>query len=59
MYLMALGVNIEITPEHVGRCIDEVGIGFLFAPMLHGAMKYSIGPRRKSDSAPFSIRLPP
>ena len=45
--LMALGVNIEITPEHVGRCIDEVGIGFLFAPMLHGAMKYAIGPRRE------------
>ena len=45
--LMALGVNVEITPEHVGRCIDEVGIGFLFAPMLHGAMKYAIGPRRE------------
>jgi anthranilate phosphoribosyltransferase len=44
---MALGVNIEITPEHVGQCIDEVGIGFLFAPMLHGAMKYAIGPRRE------------
>lgn len=45
--LMALGVNIEISPEHVGRCIDEVGIGFLFAPMLHGAMKHAIGPRRE------------
>ena len=45
--LMALGVNIEITPEHVGECIDEVGIGFLFAPLLHGAMKYAIGPRRE------------
>ena len=45
--LMALGVNIEISPEHVGRCIDEVGIGFLFAPTLHGAMKYAIGPRRE------------
>ena len=45
--LMALGVNIEIDPEHVGRCIDEVGIGFLFAPALHGAMKYAIGPRRE------------
>jgi anthranilate phosphoribosyltransferase len=44
---MALGVNIEIGPEHVGRCIDEVGIGFLFAPTLHGAMKYAIGPRRE------------
>ena len=45
--LMALGVNVEITPEHVGQCIDDVGIGFLFAPMLHGAMKYAIGPRRE------------
>lgn len=45
--LTALGVNIEINPEHVGQCIDEVGIGFLFAPMLHGAMKYAIGPRRE------------
>ncbi len=45
--LMALGVNIEIGPEHVGRCVDEVGIGFLFAPALHGAMKYAIGPRRE------------
>ena len=45
--LMALGVNIEIDPEHIGRCIDEVGIGFLFAPALHGAMKYAIGPRRE------------
>ena len=45
--LMALGVNIEIGPEHVGHCIDAVGIGFLFAPALHGAMKYAIGPRRE------------
>ena len=45
--LAALGVNIEIEPEHVGQCIDEVGIGFLFAPALHGAMKYAIGPRRE------------
>ncbi|MCD6334826.1 MAG: anthranilate phosphoribosyltransferase, partial [Candidatus Latescibacteria bacterium] len=45
--LRALGVHIEISPEQVGRCLDEVGIGFLFAPMLHGAMKYAIGPRRE------------
>ena len=45
--LKALGVNIEATPEAVGRCLDEVGIGFLFAPALHGAMKYAIGPRRE------------
>ena len=45
--LMALGVNIEASPETVSRCLDEVGIGFLFAPALHGAMKYAIGPRRE------------
>ncbi len=45
--LKELGVNIEASPETVGRCLDEVGIGFLFAPALHGAMKYAIGPRRE------------
>jgi anthranilate phosphoribosyltransferase len=45
--LKALGVNIEIGPEQVGACIDDVGIGFLFAVTLHGAMKYAIGPRRE------------
>ena len=45
--LKALGINIEIGPEHVGACIDDVGIGFLFAVTLHGAMKYAIGPRRE------------
>lgn len=45
--LEALGVNLDLTPEQVGHCVKEVGIGFLFAPMLHGAMKYAIGPRRE------------
>jgi anthranilate phosphoribosyltransferase len=45
--LKALGVRIDISPEQVGRCLDDVGIGFLFAPALHGAMKYAIGPRRE------------
>lgn len=45
--LEALGVNLELTPEQVGSCVREVGIGFLFAPLLHGAMKYAIGPRRE------------
>ncbi len=45
--LKALGVNIEATPEKVGECIDEAGVGFLFAPMLHGAMRHAIGPRRE------------
>lgn len=42
-----LGVNIEAPPEKVGECIDEVGIGFLFAIYLHGAMKHAIGPRKE------------
>ncbi|MBN1875095.1 MAG: anthranilate phosphoribosyltransferase [Anaerolineae bacterium] len=45
--LSALGVNLDLTPEQVAACIDEVGIGFLFAPKLHPAMKYAIGPRRE------------
>jgi anthranilate synthase/phosphoribosyltransferase len=45
--LEALGVNLELTPEQVAHCIDEVGIGFLFAPRLHPAMKHAIGPRRE------------
>ncbi len=45
--LNELGVNIEASPKTMGRCLDEVGIGFLFAPALHGAMKFAIGPRRE------------
>ena len=45
--LEALGVNLDVTPETVERSISEIGIGFLFAPALHGAMKHAIGPRRE------------
>jgi anthranilate phosphoribosyltransferase len=45
--LEALGVNLNVTPQHVESCINEVGVGFLFAPALHGAMKHAIGPRRE------------
>lgn len=45
--LSKLGVNIEIPPEKVEECIEKTNIGFLFAPMLHGAMQYAIGPRRE------------
>jgi anthranilate phosphoribosyltransferase len=44
--LAELGVNIEAEPDVVGRCIDVVGVGFLFAPRLHPAMKHAMGPRR-------------
>jgi anthranilate phosphoribosyltransferase len=45
--LIKLGINIETSPEIIERCIEEIGIGFLFAPMLHPAMKHAIGPRRE------------
>ena len=45
--LEALGVNINLTPEQVGQCIDEVGIGFMFAPNHHSAMKHAAPVRRE------------
>lgn len=45
--LEALGVNIELEPEQVGRCIDEVGFGFMFAPRHHAAMAH-VGPARQA-----------
>ena len=45
--LKELGVEISLSPEAVARCIDEVGIGFLFAPELHPAMKHAVGPRKQ------------
>lgn len=44
--LGALGVRIDVPKERVEACIDKVGIGFLFAPLLHEAMKYAVQPRR-------------
>jgi anthranilate phosphoribosyltransferase len=44
--LESLGINLQLTADQVGRCIDEVGIGFCFAPLLHGAMKH-VAPVRK------------
>jgi anthranilate phosphoribosyltransferase len=45
--LTALGINIALEPKQVEQCIDEVGIGYMFAPKFHGAMKYAIGPRKE------------
>jgi anthranilate phosphoribosyltransferase len=45
--LEALGVNIDVSPEVVEECLQQIGIGFLFAPKLHGAMKHAIGTRRE------------
>ena len=45
--LESLGVNLSLAPEKVAEAVRTVGIGFLFAPLMHGAMKYAIGPRRE------------
>ena len=45
--LQHLGVKIEISPEKMAECIEKAGIGFLFAPLLHKAMKYASRPRRE------------
>ncbi len=42
-----LNVNLDITATDVENCINEIGIGFLYAPLFHGAMKYAAGPRRE------------
>jgi len=45
--LSALGVNIDLPTERVADCINDIGIGFLFAPLYHGAMKHCAGPRHE------------
>jgi anthranilate phosphoribosyltransferase len=45
--LEAAGVNINLTPAQVAQCVERLGVGFMFAPLHHGAMKHAIGPRRE------------
>ena len=45
--LEAAGVNLELSAGQVGQCVDQVGVGFMFAPKHHAAMKHAIGPRRE------------
>jgi len=45
--LEAAGINLNLTPEQVSECIRDVGIGFMFAPAHHSAMKHAIGPRKE------------
>ncbi len=45
--LEAAGVRLDLSPELVARCVNEVGVGFMFAPMHHSAMRHAIGPRRE------------
>ena len=45
--LEALGVKLDLPPEQLGKCIEEVGIGFLFAPSMHPSFRYAAGPRKE------------
>lgn len=45
--LETAGVKLDLTPAQVAACIDQVGVGFLFAPQHHSAMKHAIGPRKE------------
>ncbi|HYW91120.1 MAG TPA: anthranilate phosphoribosyltransferase [Gammaproteobacteria bacterium] len=45
--LEAAGVRLDLSPEQVAACIETVGVGFLFAPLYHGAMRHAVGPRRE------------
>ena len=45
--LEAAGVRLDLSPEQVARAIEQVGVGFMFAPAHHGAMKHAIGPRKQ------------
>ncbi|NOR71881.1 MAG: anthranilate phosphoribosyltransferase [Methylomarinum sp.] len=45
--LEAAGVNLNLSTEQVVQCVNEIGVGFLFAPKHHGAMKHAIGPRKE------------
>ena len=45
--LESYGVPLDLSPEQIGRCIEAVGMGFMFAPAHHSAMKHAVGPRRE------------
>lgn len=45
--LEAAGIHLDLSPEQVARCVEEVGVGFMFAPAHHSAMKHAIGPRKE------------
>jgi anthranilate phosphoribosyltransferase len=57
--LEALGVKIDLDPEAVGNCLEELDIAFLFAPQLHQAMKHAVGPRREIGVRTFFNMLGP
>lgn len=57
--LETAGVRLELTPEQVARCIEQLGVGFLFAPRHHSAVKYTIAPRREMGVRTFFNLLGP
>lgn len=57
--LQALGVKVDLSADQAGRCIDEIGVGFLFAPALHGAMKHAALPRKEMGVRTFFNLLGP
>jgi len=57
--LQALGVKVDLGEAQIGRCLDEIGVGFLFAPALHAAMKHAAVPRRELGVRTFFNLLGP
>ncbi len=45
--LECAGVNLDLSPRIIGQCVEEIGVGFMFAPAHHSAMKHAIGPRKE------------
>ncbi|MDO6592823.1 anthranilate phosphoribosyltransferase [Neptuniibacter sp. 1_MG-2023] len=45
--LETAGINLELNPEQIAQCIEQIGLGFMFAPQHHTAMKYAVGPRKE------------
>ena len=45
--LEAAGINLNLDPETISQCIEDIGVGFMFAPAHHSAMKHAIGPRKE------------
>lgn len=45
--LETAGINLALEPDQIGECIEKIGLGFMFAPQHHSAMKYAIGPRKE------------
>ena len=56
--LEALGVSLDVPPERVGAAIREIGIGFLFAPALHTAMRHAMPARRRLGRTAFNLLGP-